>query len=431
MAIPRRDAAHLLRRAGFGGSLAEIDALAASTNWAAAVERMLDTSAVPAVVRPPAIDDPTVNGYERWVIATQWWIERMATTTAPLAERMVLFFHNHFVSGTDKVDIAKLVTQHQLFRTGGLGNYHDLVQRMAVDPAMLQYLDNAANVAGAENENFAREVMELFTMGNFTFAETDVISMARAWTGHGLDYTKQRYEFHPAKHDTGTKVLFGLSRNWDGPAALTEIITGSKKQVAAEFLAAKLWSYFAYPKPAAALVTQLANTFIASGHDLKALVRAILMHPQFLAPAARNALVRSPIEWFVAGQKAIRLPATLTHPEWFLSNMGQEPFQPPNVSGWKQNAYWISTSAYWARGAWAGFVRWKASESALFAGIEKMTPAAAVQLVFDRFGIVEPDPQTRRVLESWIVSERAAGRGWAIHPGIVTLLLLSPDFQVA
>jgi hypothetical protein len=178
-------------------------------------------------------------------------------------------------------------------------------------------------------------------------------------------------------------------------------------------------------------VTGLANTFIASGYNLKALVRAILLHPQFLAPAARNALVRSPIEWFVAGQKAIRLPATLTHPEWFLSSMGQEPFQPPNVSGWKQNAYWISTSTYWSRGAWAGHVRWEASRQGLFAGFETMTPAALVQAGFDRFGIVEPDPQTRRVLEAFVLGERTARRSWAVHPNLITLLLLSPDFQVA
>jgi uncharacterized protein (DUF1800 family) len=431
MSIPRRDAAHLLRRAGFGGSSAEIDILAASYDWAAAVERMLDTSMVPPVVRPPTLDDPTAKAYERWVAATQWWVQRMATTPAPLAERMVLFFHNHFVSSVDKVDVNLVFDQLELFRTGGLGNYHDLVQRVAIDPAMLLYLDNAANVAGAANENFAREVMELFTMGNFTFAESDVISMARAWTGHGLDGTRRRYEYHADKHDGGTKTLFGISRNWNGPGALTEVVTGSKKQVAAEFLTAKLWSYLAYPKPAATLVTQLATAFIASGYSLKALVRAILLHPEFRAPAARRALVRNPIEWMVAGQKAVKLPATLTHPEWFLSYMGQEPFKPPNVAGWKQNAYWISTSAYWARGAWAGHIRWEASRAGLFTGIEKLTPAAAVQLGFDRFGIVEPEPQTRRVLEAWVTSERLAGRAWAVHPNLITLLLLSPDFQVA
>src|SRR5688572_11132706 len=133
--IPRADAAHLLRRVGFGGSAMEVEALAASGDWPTVVERMLDTTAAPPVARPPMIDDREQNGYQRWVQATQWWIDRMTTTPAPLAERMVLFFHNHFVSGTDKVDIALLAKQHDLFRTGGLGNYHDLVQRVAVDPA--------------------------------------------------------------------------------------------------------------------------------------------------------------------------------------------------------------------------------------------------------------------------------------------------------
>jgi uncharacterized protein (DUF1800 family) len=429
--IPLADAAHLLRRVGFGGSAMEVQALASSGDWPTVVEKMLDTSAAPPVNRPAMIDDREQNGYQRWVQATQWWIDRMTSTPAPLAERMVLFFHNHFVSGTDKVDIALLVKQHDVFRAGGLGDYHALVQQVSVDPAMLLYLDNAANVAGKENENFAREVMELFTMGNFTFAETDVISMARAWTGHGLDKDRRRYEFHADRHDTGAKTLFGISRNWDGPAALTEIVTGSKKQVAAEFLTAKLWSYLAYPRPAAALVTELANKFIAAKYDLKALVRAMLLHPQFLSAEARAPMVRSPIEWFVAAQKALQMKAADSHPEWWLSGMGQQPFLPPNVAGWKQNGYWLSTSAYWSRGAFAGNVRWKARDAGIFADVEDMTPAEAVQAGFDRFGIVKPDPQTRQVLEAWVAGERTARRGWAVQANLITLLLLSPDFQVA
>lgn len=120
-----------------------------------------------------------------------------------------------------------------------------------------------------------------------------------------------------------------------------------------------------------------------------------------------------------------------THPEWTLRAMGQAPLNPPDVSGWKQNAYWISTSAMWARGDWAGWMRWVASEKGMFEEVLSMTPQAAVQFAFDRFAIVDPAPRTRTALEQFVVSERAANRSWAVKPNLIALLLLSPDFQLA
>lgn len=436
MAIPRRDAAHLLRRAGFGGTPAEIDALAGQSSWSAAVDSVLDRSGDPPLNPPPIMSDPAAGDYSRWVGGVQWWIERMRTSPTPIVERLALFWHNHFVSGTDKVPMPLLWDQLQLFRSAGMGDFHTLAQQMAVQPAMLLYLDNASNVAGAENENFAREVMELFLLGNFTFTEADVIAMARAWTGHGLNRSEDAYEWHPTKHDSGTKSLFGIDRDWNGPDTITEIVRGSKASVSARFIAAKLWSYLAYPNPEPALVADLASAYLAADLDLTTLLRAIFNRPEFLAPATRTALVRSPVEWTVALLKALDIRAADAHPEWFLENMGQRLFEPPNVAGWKQNGYWVSTSATWGRADFASYLRWVATSNdgpyRRFGGLDTKTPDEIVAVALSTFGLDEPSPVTREVIRSW-----AAGlKGnwdvqWSVRPNIIPLTALSPDFQLA
>ena len=260
----------------------------------------------------------------------------MRTSPVPLVEKMVLFWHNHFVSGQDKLyDMGLLYTQNQLFRQHALGDYHALVQGMAIDPAMLWYLDNAENVAGREQENFAREVMELFTMGQGNYTEADVITMARAWTGHNVSDDGRRYQFRSTRHDNGTKVLFdGAPTNWDGPATLTEILRGSRAVPASRFITAKLFSYLAYPVPVTdPLVATLADGFRANDLSILWLVREILRSDAFWSPTARYALVRNPTEWFVAGMEALGLPPSQCHPEWWMEGTGQQLFYPPNVAG--------------------------------------------------------------------------------------------------
>ncbi|QXC63513.1 DUF1800 domain-containing protein [Aquihabitans sp. G128] len=427
----RVDVAHLLRRAGFGGSAAEIDALMAKASWAAVVDRVLDTTANPADTIPAAIDDRADEYYPPWVAAVQYWMDRMATTPTPIVEKMTLFWHGHLVSSVDDV-LARLVfRQIKTYRSLALGDVHPLLQAMAKDPAMLAYLNNRSNVAAEPNENFARELMELFTLGNAQFTEAEVIDMARAWTGHGGNDDTETYEFHPADHDDGAKTLFGITKNWDGPAAITEIVRGARQQTCARFLAAKIWSFFAYPNPAGALVDDLAAAFIASGMNVKALLRVIFLRPEFRLASTRTALVRSPVEWLVATMRATGLDAATLHPEWWLEPLGQTLYAPPNVSGWRQNGAWISTSAQWAKGSHAGWVRWKANEVGILSTTGSMTPAAAAQAAFDRFGINEPSALTRQKVEAYVAGEKAANRSWAIPPNLVTLAMLTPDFQLA
>ena len=432
MAIfPRADVAHLLRRAGFGGSLVEVDALAALPAWSDVVDRVTDTSANPADPVPAAVEDRADPWYPPWVAGVQHWMDRMATTPTPLVEKMALFWHGLFCSSTDKVYPRLVFKQVRTYRRLALGDLHDLAQAMAVDPAMLVYLDGETNTSGTPNENFGRELMELFLLGRDQYDEADVPGMARAWTGHGLDRTTERYTFTAARHDSGSKRIFGQTRAWDGPDTITEIVRGSRQQACARYLTARLWGFLAGPPIAAATLDALAGAFVASGMSIRALVRALFLHPDFLAPATRTGLVRSPVEWIAATMKALGLPASVVHPEWHVERCGQRLYGPPNVGGWRTNDGYISTSTAWGRASFAANVRWKAGDAGIFAGYGDLAPADAAQRALDRFGIDDPSPVTRASLEAFVAGEKAARRGWAVTPGLVALTMLTPDFQMA
>jgi len=427
----RADVALLLRRAGFGGTTAEVDALARQPDWAAVVDRVLDTSADPADPVPPGVEDREDQWYPPWVAGVQHWTDRMATSPTPIVEKMALFWHGLFTSSVDKMYPRLVFHQVRTYRRLALGDLHDLAQAMAITPAMLVYLDNESNVAGRPNENFARELMELFLLGQGQYTEADVAAMARAWTGHGIDGYSESYLFYPGRHDGGDKTLFGITRNWDGPDAITEIVRGSKQRACARFIATRLWAFLVGTPPAAGVVDGLADAFVDSDMSIRALVRAVFLRPELRAPAARTGLVRSPVEWMAATMKVLGLPAATLHPEWWLERCGQRLYAPPNVGGWKGNDAWVSTSTAWGRGSFASHARWKANEAGVFAGFGDRTPAAAVQGAFDRFGIDDPSPVTRQALEAYVTGEQRAGRRWAVPSQLVALCMLSPDFQLA
>ncbi len=198
----RTDVAHLLRRAGFFSSADEVDALAAEASWADVVDKVLDASANPPESTPPEVAPLGTTTRDAIVAASRYWYDRMATTPTPIVEKVAFFWHGILTSSVPNPSMGPVFKQIQTWRRLGLGDIHELMQAMAIDPAMLDYLDNADNVKAAPNENFARELMELFTMGNGTFTEADVIAMARAWTGHNLQYATETYVVPggPARH---------------------------------------------------------------------------------------------------------------------------------------------------------------------------------------------------------------------------------------
>lgn len=437
MALSRAESAHLLRRVGFGGSDAEVDALVGRSR-SQAVDTVMDLAGQPPATYPP----PSGEGdWKDWANTSRWWVDRMTTSSHPLAEKLTLFWHGHFACGFEKIgQIRAMWDQQTIFRTHGLGSFPTLLEEVSVSSAMLVYIDNETNVAGAVQENFARELMELHTIGVGNFTEADVVAMARAWTGHNVvGWTGSTYDltyrFRPERHDSGPKTLFGITADWDGTgrhggrSTLDELCWGTKQAATARFVAAKLFRFFAHTSPSAAVVQGLADRFVASGLDLAALVREILLHDEFWAPTTRYALVKTPVEFTVDALRRTSASAPDWIP-WLLASMGQELFNPPNVAGWGQNGYWLSTASSWARGELAWNLAWRARDLGFLDGLASATPAVGVQRIFDALGIVEPSPATRNRLESWFATARSS-YSWAIQPHAVVLGILSPDFQLA
>jgi uncharacterized protein (DUF1800 family) len=422
-----------------------------SLDLAAIVDQLLDFSVNPADTPPATLGNPDVGDWEQVVHLQQWWLERMRTVAAPLQEKLALFWHSHFACGQEKVNSARdMYDQNKLFRAEGLGSFENLVQKTSLTVAMLVYLDNEPNQKGSPNENFARELLELFTLGVNQYTQNDIVAAARAWTGHNVDYevSPRVYRFYPWRHDIANKTFMGETRNWDGPEIITRILTvDPQRTTAARFMVRKLWTFFAYPNPAAPLVDELVGAFVASNLDIRTLLRAIFLRPEFYSTAAKQGLVRGPVEWVVACLKATGFTAQQTNPQWWMEHMGQLPFYPPNVAGWKNNAYWINSTALWARADFARNITWRAHNAGFMneivhrdtPGHHAMTSTQAIDFAYDKFN-VNPEavsPYIRGVLVNWLDGQRAAEfaptwswQQWA-KIELTTMMMLTPEVQLA
>ena len=391
---------------------------------------MLDTSAaVPAGVGLPDLH-PHNSYWSNFTAMTTFWLERCRTSPAPLVEKMVLFWHGHLCCSLDKVfERHHLFNQNQPFRTQGLGSFHDLVLNASVQPAMLYYLDNDRNVAGSPNDNFARELMELFTMGQGHYSELDVVESARAWTGYYVDEAGAA-RFDPAAHDHGPKTFLGSTARWTGPAIIHHLLHGPTQMTVARFIGAKLWSFLAYPDPEDEVVESVARAFAQSNINITSLVRAILLHPQFRSTRARQGLIRSPIEYVVAAMRAADVGCDVAHPEWTLGTMGQRPFFPPNVAGWKPGLGWVGAAAVWGKVKFASHIRWELFRQGNLEASRDLGPAGAADAALARFGITNPSAATRQALVDYVTTERQH-TNWAERAGLLLLPLLSPELQMA
>ena len=360
-------ARHLLVRTGFGPTGAEVAAFTGLTR-AAAVDRVLGTTRTealtpppswttePASLRPPGA--PMVSEEDRKAFRQlqqrrtaelrAWWVREMLNTTSPLTERMTLFWHNHFVSSQQKVRIAQLMyRQNATFRRYALGNFRDLLHAAAKEPAMVIYLDAAQNRKAAPNENFAREVMELFTLGEGHYSEQDIKQAARAFTGWSIDRETGDFMFRAGVHDLGQKSVFGRSGDFDGDDVLDLLLA---RPETSEFIVAKLWREFVSPTPQTQDVQRIARAFRESGYDIKVAMRELLLCDAFWAPENRGALVKSPAELVVGTLRSLDLSPVDTLPfAQAIAGMGQVLFAPPNVKGWPGGEAWINTDTLLAR----------------------------------------------------------------------------------
>ncbi len=435
-----RDTAHLFSRAGFGAVRSEVVAHQ-NKPWDELVDLVLDTSRAPGLGTQPNLH-PNRDWYDKYVDMVHYWLDRCRrpVTQAPVVEKMTLFWHGYLCSSIGKVQNHQaMFDQNQLFRTRGLGNVKDLMWRTSIDPAMLLYLDNRRNTVRSPNENFSRELMELFVTGIGHYTETDVRESGRAWTGHGVD-DNDRYRFSAADHDGGAKTFLGQRGNWDG-RDIIELLFRHRRQAHTRFFAHKLWSFFAYPvsinNP---VVSDIAGTYNRNLNALEAL-RAVFLHSQFRSDEAITGLMRSPIEYAVALMRHTRFDCATARPEWYLREMGQEVFRPPDVSGWRPNDYWITESAIWARGNLAGHLRWKAKQRGDIEDVKdvlewktmtyKYTVDQAVDMALANYGIALRSSASRKVLTDYVISERNSENGWGQWSGLLMLPLLTPDMQLA
>lgn len=339
-----RQAAHLLRRAGFGGTPAEIQA-AVQQGKAAAVDALLNVEQIPDDVDERAkaagidIADLPPRDRGRFADLQRWWLFRMAYGKRPLEEKLTLFWHNHFATGSSKVNNPKaMYDQNQLFRQYALGNFRELTQAVAKDPAMIQWLDNNTNRKGNPNENFARELFELFTLGIGNYTEQDVKEAARAFTGW-FARPDTGFTFQRNQHDDGQKSVLGHIGNYNGDDVVDFAV---RHPATARFLTTKLWSWFAYEDPEPALISRLADRFAASDYDVKGLMRDILLSDEFYSDKAQRALIKNPVEFTVGLVRGLGIQTDFKDVQQPLSRMGMTLFNPPNVAGWPGGATWIN-----------------------------------------------------------------------------------------
>jgi uncharacterized protein (DUF1800 family) len=256
---------------------------------------------------------------------------------------MTLFWHNHFVSGMQKVQSPQLMyRQNVLLREHALGNFGTLLRAVSRDPAMLRYLDSAFNRKGRPNENFARELMELFTLGEGHYSEQDVKEVARAFTGWSLDPETGAFLFRPALHDDGPKTVFGREGNFGGDDVLDLLLA---RPETATLIARKLWREFVSPQPAPAEVARIAGALRNSGYDIRAALRVLFNSDAFYAPANRGVLIKSPVD-LVEGtlrQFGFEVPDVLPF-VFAMGQFGQVLFAPPNVKGWPGGELWINAT---------------------------------------------------------------------------------------
>ncbi len=470
---------HLLRRTEFVARPGRVTELLPMTR-AQAVDDVLaiDTSAT----TPEYLMTPNADGWNQYVDACAWWIHAMANRPRPFLEKMVLFWHGHLVSAWWDVDGGfRVMRQLQTYRQHALGDFVDLVQAMSIDPAMLVYLSNAENriytwtdgngvkrYEGQPNQNFARELMELFTLGVGNYTEDDVEAAASAWTGYNADWNEnpqlsRQYAFRPERHDDRPKTFFGHTRAWTGPEIVDEILRGTytgrtdKRTIAARRIATKLWEFLAYPRPAATVIDGvLATSDFATTMNIRDLARAILLRNEFYSTQARQGLVRTPIEYLAAlAFHTGLIPDPTTVPSgsdrgnvvdplgisWRSESTGQQLFQPPNVSGWRPNAYWLSTGALSGRAAFAESVAWRMQQAGRYfaegqpgdVAIRQGTPMAAVDFVAAYFGMASLSTTTRAAIVAAHTADRNSNPWWSWYTvgNLLTMTMLAPEFHMA
>ena len=371
-------AAHLLNRAGFGGTAEEIEKVR-KLGPAAAVDWLLSFPDAGAEKQNPsdlpdfsAIKDFPKNfrdlrrmfrdkspeelqklrmmlqrgNREAQIATARWWLNRMAFGPHPLQEKLTLFWHGHFTTSSRDERSAWLIwRQNELLRRKAAGNFHAFVKEISRDPAMLQYLNNNQNRKGRPNENYARELMELFTLGIGNYTEDDVKAAARAFTGWASE--GDEFVFRRGQHDDGPKTFFGRTGNFDGDDIIEMLM---RHKACAPYVAGKLFRFFAYEDAEQGVPEALGRVLREADYDLRPVLKVLLTSKAFYSQKAIGAQIKSPVQLVIGTVRLLGIdlpPMQLLQRS--LNQMGQVPFNPPNVKGWPGGQTWINSATLFAR----------------------------------------------------------------------------------
>lgn len=378
----RDKTAHLLRRFGLGASEAELE-FYGKDGLTGAIDKLLDyensDEGFGLAIERFANDKGMVN-----IKAVQaWWMLRLVATRRPLQEKMTVFWHDHFATSAAKVDSPiAMQKQNEIIRKNAVGSFYQLLSEVSKDPAMMFWLDNQYNVKGKPNENFAREVMELFTLGIGNYTEKDVQEAARAFTGWAYGVGRQgklrsnkpgrgaRFTFDETRHDDGMKTVLGKTDAFDGDGILGLLCSQPRT---AKYITEKIWEWFVYPKPEPDVIDRMADTFRKSGLEVKALLRAIMLSPEFYSDKAARTVYKNPVDFTVSTIRQLGLGRAIMErfdsaPEAkpglrgltpivaalrATKAMGMELLYPPDVAGWDTGSGWISSATMVERMKWA------------------------------------------------------------------------------
>jgi uncharacterized protein (DUF1800 family) len=448
--------ARLFARAGFGATVAEIQQWAAA-GYTATVDHLLGfatSNGRPDDLEVLALQEaaraggpknpPNPQPYQRW------WLQRMATTQYPLEEKLTLHWHGHFATGYVKVRKLDLILgQNRLMRSQAAGDFRALCKAITVDPAMLIWLDGDTNHKGKPNENYGREFLELFSLGHDGgYTQNDVREAARAFTGWTVD-KQDNAAFKAALHDDGPKTLLGNTGPW-GANDVVDIVLDRHPRgpVAAHYVAGRLASFLHSPLPEPQVVQSMADAFVAANYQIKPMVRALLLRPEFSDGPARN--IKSPAELVAGTIRALGLargdgalgvvesllgqPGNSTAPNDLLAQqcdaMGQVLYDPPNVAGWHGGTAWANTATLLARYNFAARAAQLVTDDQLGALLDG-APAPAPHPWMLRLGLLDLSPATSAAIDTYVAAAHAARTDdKTVARGVLTLLLASPDYNL-
>ena len=341
-----KTAAHLFRRAGFGATQAQLDA-AASRSVTEVVDELLNTSEDAAFRDQMSTLAGAALAGNSTDLLSAWWVYRLLSTPAQALEKITVFWHGHFATGADKVtDPALMLTQNQLLRTHAFGDFQQLVLEIARDPAMLIYLDSATNRKAHPNENFARELMELFCLGEGQYTENDIREMARCFTG--WEVRRGEFRFNRYQHDSGAKNFLGDSGPFGGDEAVRIVL---RQPSTAEFIVAKLLRFFVMDElpQQPGLIDPLAQQFRDEGYQIRPLLRRILTSRLFFSRYSMGRKLKSPVELVAGLLRCLQGSTNTQELAEALRQLGQGLFYPPSVKGWDGGRTWINSSTLLGR----------------------------------------------------------------------------------